>query len=124
MLAIEGAIVTIDAMGTQKAIAAKIIRKDADYVLALKENQGALCADVEEFFADPALAKACAEHRETDAGHGRIEERCARAADAGWLAGRHPALNMLRREQTAIPVKRKRVKAAINPDFRTALLRC
>jgi predicted transposase YbfD/YdcC len=36
---------------------------------------------------------------------------------------RHAALNMLRREPTKIPIKRKRVKAAINPDFRTALLR-
>ena len=39
MLAIEGAVVTIDAMGTQKAIAAKIIAKKADYMLAVKENQ-------------------------------------------------------------------------------------
>lgn len=54
MLALEGAIVTIAAMGTQKAIAAKIVAKKADYVLALKENQGALHADVEAFFADPA----------------------------------------------------------------------
>jgi hypothetical protein len=58
MLTIEGAIVTIDAMGTQKAIAAKIIEKKADYVLAVKENQGSLYADVEAFFADPALREA------------------------------------------------------------------
>jgi len=64
MLALEGAVVTIDAIGTQKAIAAKIIEKGADYVLALKENQGALYADVEEFFADPALAAACEAHRD------------------------------------------------------------
>src|SRR5271166_1731036 len=56
LLAIEGAIVTIDAIGTQKAIAAKIVEKQADYVLALKENQGSLHADVADFFADPALA--------------------------------------------------------------------
>jgi len=49
MLTIDGAIVTIDAMGTQKAIAAKIIAKKADYVLAVKENQGSLHADVEAF---------------------------------------------------------------------------
>lgn len=82
MLALEGAIVTIDAMGTQKAIAEKIVARKGDYVLASKENQPALHADVEEFFADPALAKSCAEHPETDAGHGRIEERRARVADA------------------------------------------
>jgi predicted transposase YbfD/YdcC len=42
MLAIEGAIVTIDAMGCQRAIAAKILDKKADYVLALKGNQTSL----------------------------------------------------------------------------------
>ena len=42
MLAIEGAIVTIDAMGCQREIARKIIGKKADYVLALKGNQGTL----------------------------------------------------------------------------------
>ena len=43
MLAIEGAIVTIDAMGCQREIAQKIVDKRADYVLALKGNQGAFC---------------------------------------------------------------------------------
>ena len=52
MLAIEGAIVTIDAMGCQRAIAQKIIDKKADYVLALKGNQGLLCEDVELFAAE------------------------------------------------------------------------
>lgn len=42
---LEGAIVTIDAMGSQKAIAAKIITRKAEYVLALKGNQGTLEAD-------------------------------------------------------------------------------
>jgi predicted transposase YbfD/YdcC len=37
---------------------------------------------------------------------------------------RHAALNILKREPTKIPIKRKHVKAAINTDFRTALLRC
>ena len=90
LLAIEGAIVTIDAIGTQKAIARKIVDKNADYVLALKENQGSLYRDVADFFADPALASACPECRQSDAGHGRVEERHARAADAVWLAERHP----------------------------------
>ncbi len=209
MLAIAGAVVTIDAMGTQKTIAAKIIGKEADYVLALKENQGSLHADVVEFFADPALAESCEARESVDAGHGRIELRRSRVADASWLAERHPqwaalrsiaeitrvqmdkktgavsketrfyiaslppdpaqllsaarqhwsiennlhwtldvtfredecrirkdhsaenlatlrhaALNILKREPTNLPIKRKRVKAAINPDFRAALLKC
>src|SRR6516164_7095132 len=49
MLTIEGAIVTIDAMGCQRDIAAKILAKKADYVLALKGNQGTLREDVELF---------------------------------------------------------------------------
>ena len=47
MLAIEGAIVTIDAMGCQREIATKIMDKKADYILALKGNQGTLREDVE-----------------------------------------------------------------------------
>ena len=51
-LAIEGAIVTIDAMGCQRAIAAKIVDKKADYVLALKGNQTSLHDDVALFVAE------------------------------------------------------------------------
>src|SRR5436309_12362777 len=56
MLAIEGATVTIDAMGCQRDIAQKIINKKADYVLALKGNQGTLCEDVELFLAEQKAA--------------------------------------------------------------------
>src|ERR1700746_854254 len=52
MMAIEGAIVTIYAMGCQRDIAQKILNKNADYVLALKGNQGTLCEDVEVFVAE------------------------------------------------------------------------
>ena len=52
MMAIEGAIVTIDAMGCQREIAQKIIDKKADYILALKGNQGSLRDDVELFVAE------------------------------------------------------------------------
>jgi predicted transposase YbfD/YdcC len=45
LLKVKGCIVTIDAMGCQKKIAAKIVDKDADYILALKENQGSLSKD-------------------------------------------------------------------------------
>jgi hypothetical protein len=52
MLAIEGAVVTIDAMGCQRAIAQKIVDKKADYILALKGNQGSLREDVDLFVAE------------------------------------------------------------------------
>ena len=52
MLAIEGAIVSIDAMGCQREVAKKIIHRKADYLLALKGNQGTLREDVEIFVAE------------------------------------------------------------------------
>jgi predicted transposase YbfD/YdcC len=96
MLNLKGAIVSIDAMGTQKEIAQRIVDKGADYVLALKGNQPSLHEDAALFFADPACAATCARSAETDAGHGRIEERSCRAAEAGWLAARHPGWKGLR----------------------------
>ena len=57
-LELSGALVTIDAMGTQTKIAETIVQGGGDYLLALKENRPVLYADVEAFFADPA-AEAC-----------------------------------------------------------------
>jgi len=91
MLAVKGAIISIDAMGTQKAIAEKIIEKEADYVLALKGNQSSLHDDVKRFFADAELAASCATHSKTAAGHGRIEERSIHVTDdIEWLRQLHP----------------------------------
>jgi predicted transposase YbfD/YdcC len=90
-LSIEGTTVTIDAMGTQTDIARAIINKGADYVLALKGNQGMLHQDARLFFADEELARTCASHTTAGTGHGRIEERTCRATgDIAWLAERHP----------------------------------
>jgi predicted transposase YbfD/YdcC len=50
MLELKGAIVTIDAMGCQRAIAAQIVAQDGDYVLGLKGNQSALQESVADFF--------------------------------------------------------------------------
>ncbi len=206
-LALSGAIVTIDAIGTQKKIAAKIIDKEADYLLALETNQGSLHDDVKDFFADPERLGECSRHDDTCAGHGRVEERTCHVADAEWLAAQHPewtgltsiavitatrtdkktgegssetrlyisslppdpkiilnaarshssiennlhwqldvtfredqcptrkdnaplnlaiirhaALNMLKREASKMSIKRKRLKAAINPEFRKSVL--
>jgi predicted transposase YbfD/YdcC len=74
---IKGAIVTIDAMGTQKAIAAQIINGEADYVLALKGNQGTLHEAIIEHIderLDGDLAGA-REYVTTEKGHGREETR-------------------------------------------------
>ena len=94
MLAIEGAIVTIDAIGCQRDIAQKILDKKADYVLALKGNQGALREDVEVFAAEQKAkdfkdAKVT-RHETVDGDHGRIETRTYTAIhDVAWLQERH-----------------------------------
>ena len=74
---IKGAIITIDAMGTQKAIAAQIIEGEADFVLALKGNQETLHQAVidytdEQLEGDLAQAR---EHVTIEKGHGREEMR-------------------------------------------------
>ena len=94
LLTIKGATVTIDAMGCQKEIAARIIDRGANYVLALKGNQGTLRDDVEVFFAEQkerGFADAVMSRHETlEKSHGRIETRTYSAIDAtGWLTGRH-----------------------------------
>src|SRR5271166_2694410 len=74
---IKGAIITIDAMGTQKAIAAEIIEGGADYVLALKGNQETLHQAVIDYIDEQLegdLSKA-REHVTTEKGHGREEMR-------------------------------------------------
>lgn len=74
-LYIEGAIVTIDAMGCQANIAAAIIEKGADYVLAVKNNQEFLFDDLREAFsAGPATGQ----HTQSCLNHGRIEKRTCR----------------------------------------------
>jgi predicted transposase YbfD/YdcC len=81
LLALEGCIVTIDAMGCHAPIAQAIVDKGADYVLALKDNQSRLCAEVQALFTDAAaVAFRGVEHRRdrrVDGGHGRVEIRQA-----------------------------------------------
>jgi predicted transposase YbfD/YdcC len=52
VLELAGCVVTIDAMGTQPEIAQTIVDQQADYVLALKENQSGLYQDVEATFEE------------------------------------------------------------------------
>jgi len=74
---IHGAIITIDAMGTQKAIAAEIIDGGADYVLALKGNQESLHQAVIDFIDEQLEGEleGAQEHVATEKGHGRQETR-------------------------------------------------
>lgn len=83
-LYLKGSIVTIDAMGTQHAIANKIIGKEANYVLALKGNQSSLVEYVKEIFGNYKAQLDIFE--DVDSGHGRIETReCTVISDPEWL---------------------------------------
>ncbi|MBE9130220.1 MULTISPECIES: ISAs1 family transposase [unclassified Coleofasciculus] len=79
MLNISGSIITIDAIGCQKSIATLICHQGADYVLALKGNQGKLYNQVEQFFKQARAAGFSGiEHsyyHSTESSHGRIEIR-------------------------------------------------
>lgn len=90
LLDVKGQIVTIDAAGCQKAIAEKIATKEADYVLALKGNQGTLHEAVRLFLETEAAKPESSAIEEVDyavdAGHGRIETRtCFVSSQLDWL---------------------------------------
>jgi predicted transposase YbfD/YdcC len=74
-LLLKGSIVTIDAMGTQKNIAGLIIDAEADYVLALKGNQGELKEEVREAFEVLGATKKAVLDKQLSVDHGRVEER-------------------------------------------------
>ncbi|MCM2476253.1 ISAs1 family transposase [Rhizobium sp. CG5] len=107
MLDIEAAVVTLDAMGCQRAIAQKILDKKADYILALRGNQGTLRDDVELFVAEQKANNfkdtTITHHQSVDGDHGRIETRDITVVhDIGWLRERHqwPGLNAVVRVQS------------------------
>ena len=82
-LELSGTVVTIDAMGCQRSIAANIVDKKADYILAVKENQGHLLAEIKDSFQ---MLAADATAEEIDCGHGRVEQRrCSVIGDLSLL---------------------------------------
>jgi predicted transposase YbfD/YdcC len=90
MFLIEGSVITLDAMGCQKDIASKIIKKKADYILALKGNQGNLYKEVKDLFdkADTPEFKKYIHQSDTqiEKDHGRIEQReCVTIENLDWL---------------------------------------
>jgi len=90
LLELKGCIVTVDAMGCQREVAAQIIAQEADYVLSLKGNQGLLHEEVAEYFAWAERTNFkdleydyCAT---LEKDHGRIEgRRCWVTQDTDWL---------------------------------------
>jgi len=93
MIDIDGAIITIDAMGTQTKIAEQIVEANGDYILALKGNQSSLRDEVENFFEQAEeIDFEGIEHTSYHAieeGHGRVEKRSVYATEQiDWLPGR------------------------------------
>jgi predicted transposase YbfD/YdcC len=118
---VEGAIISGDAHFTVPESAERIVNAKADYLLAVKDNQPSLCAEIENFF-DQAhaiewdeLPHSC--HREIDKGHGRIETREIRVVeDLDWLpnAGKWKNLACL----VEVRSTRQKIGSTTNEVFR------
>jgi predicted transposase YbfD/YdcC len=110
LLDLAGALVTIDAIGCQRAIARQIVAAGGDYVLVVKGNQDRLLDDIQETVAkalDGELpAGSVRQFTTTEQGHGRQEERsCVMVTYTGGISDRQhwPGLTtvgMVRRQRT------------------------
>jgi len=89
-ISVKGCLISIDAMGTQKEIANKIIKKQVDYCLAVKENQKSLLEDIQPFFkvGKPEITDS---YETVEKAHGQIETRRYEVIkDTAWLRKEHP----------------------------------
>jgi predicted transposase YbfD/YdcC len=111
LLELKGCIVTIEAMGCQKAIARAILTQEADYVLTLKANHGLLYEEVQRFFVwarqRQFIDVAHEEYHTLDSTHGRAEERRYwLVSDLTWLTAKQEwaglqSVGMVERQRTA-----------------------
>jgi predicted transposase YbfD/YdcC len=92
LLDIKGNTISIDAMGTQTAIAEQIVEKEADYVLALKDNQGKLLDDALSSFSIQQPEEVYTEYFE---GHGRMETRtCSIISNLNYIESKEKWANI------------------------------
>jgi len=94
-LLLKGSIVTIDAMGCQKTIAKQIVKKQADYVLSVKDNQQELLEDIKDSYS---ILQANDYYEYVDYDHGRIETRkCSILTDLSlvFCSTKWPALRSI-----------------------------
>jgi predicted transposase YbfD/YdcC len=92
LLDLRDKVVTIDAMGCQKDIAAAVVAGGGDYVLAVKDNQPTLHADIQAVFAAQEAASPSRRGVTTvEEGHGRLERRTVRVLPASTVASHQPA---------------------------------
>jgi predicted transposase YbfD/YdcC len=122
-LALAGCIVTVDAMGCQTAIATQIATQQADYVLALKENQPTLWAAVDTAFREGqagGFAPGTAQYRRTvEKNHGRIEGRQVWAVeDPALVAYLDPTGAWPRLRSVAMVIAERRIGAEVSRETR------
>jgi predicted transposase YbfD/YdcC len=92
LLIIKGCLVTIDAMGCQIKIAEKIIEKQADYLLSVKENQEVLLDDMREAFGGTPPKDT---YKTSNVGHGRVETRVtSMIEDVEWICRKEEWKNL------------------------------
>ena len=103
MLELAGCIITVDALNTQREVARKVLEHQADYVMALKDNQPKLSEDVRWLFEDAEQHNfelvAHDRFETSERGHGREEtRRCEVLSDVSYLEDhRWPGLKSVAR---------------------------
>jgi predicted transposase YbfD/YdcC len=126
VLDLKGCIVTADAMGCQRDIAAGIVAAGADYILSLKGNQGKLHEQVAAFL-DGMIADGLEAYSTEDRGRGRIEHRrCWAIEGLDWLEGTGAweglrsiaAVELERTEKGVTSVERRYFITSLEPDAR------
>lgn len=122
-LALHGCIVTVDAIGCQTAIAAQIVRQDADYVLALKENQETLYEAVAFRFAaeqgDGGADGGRTYQRSVEKNHGRLEVRQVwTVEDPVFIAYLDPHGAWPKLRSVAMVVTERRIGDAVSRETR------
>ena len=126
-LDLSGAVISIDAMGTQTNIAEQIIQSEADYILSLKGNQKHLCEDVQDCFTGQYR---CHSYETLEKDHGRIEKWTYITLLASEIYSA-TNLNTLRKFALAIvsghkdklSLRKRLFKAALNIDYLKKLLK-
>jgi predicted transposase YbfD/YdcC len=98
LLDLEGCIVTIDAIGCQKKIAASLVNKKSDYILRLKDNHPNVHDEVKEAFVEAAQHDSetvVFHHEMVDGGHGRVEIRRVQCTSTiGWFEDKEQWKNL------------------------------
>jgi predicted transposase YbfD/YdcC len=96
LLDVEGCMIVADALHCQKETAKAIIKKKADYLLNVKDNQETLKKDIEDYVQDESLRETMDSHSTIEKNRGRVERRSAYTTfDVGWLFGKEEWANLV-----------------------------